>query len=270
MCTNKTVYYDSGEVYQEYSTRDGKVNGEFKEYYRNGNIKVHGSFKNGIQDGLFTFYYTNSIIQKKCKFSKGIEVDSALFYYPNGELKEISNFHNGTKEGMYLEFDSTGVLVKKGNLKEGFFDGYFIANNKLYFAKDGLYKNQIIDTFYYDNMNFPVFNNALAEKISDAVIIHDISDSLNDNIVIHKIDNEGFIREFQKNIQNSADDTFINKLNQNEIDLTVVYDNKIFRLRGVQIECKENILFLYLTCDKTSFYRKITLIDYYINYFNAN
>ena len=51
-------YYDNGEIKEEVSYKDGKLNGIFKEYYENGSLKSEGRFKNGFLDGKVKEYYS--------------------------------------------------------------------------------------------------------------------------------------------------------------------------------------------------------------------
>ena len=50
-------YYDNGNVQEEVSYKNGKLDGEFKEYFEDGTLASKGQFKNGLIEGLVIEYY---------------------------------------------------------------------------------------------------------------------------------------------------------------------------------------------------------------------
>ncbi len=51
------VYYESGQVQEEGSYKDGKKDGPFKAYYESGQLQEEGVYKDDNLDGPFKAYY---------------------------------------------------------------------------------------------------------------------------------------------------------------------------------------------------------------------
>ena len=69
-------YYKTGEVEEECTFQNGKLEGKYTEYYKSGQIAEEGTFKNGKLEGKYIHYDINGSIKKE------------EIYYKNGELVE--------------------------------------------------------------------------------------------------------------------------------------------------------------------------------------
>lgn len=91
------IYYDDGQLYQEFYTVNKKLNGVRTWYYKSGKVKQIGNYKDDKCDGEF------------------------INYYQNGEIKSITNYQNGnilgTKNFNIGIIDKTKISIQNSNKK---------------------------------------------------------------------------------------------------------------------------------------------------------
>lgn len=74
------IYYDEGQLYQEFYETNRKLNGVRIWYYKSGKIKQTGNYINGNCDGEFISYYQSGKIR-------------SITHYQKGKILGIKNFN---------------------------------------------------------------------------------------------------------------------------------------------------------------------------------
>lgn len=90
-------YYQSGDLREEISYKDGKKNGQFSTYYNNGMIHEIGEFIDNKLNGLYTEFYSNGMIKFDCTFKNEERDGLCSWYYENGEMMTEEYYENGTR-----------------------------------------------------------------------------------------------------------------------------------------------------------------------------
>ncbi len=105
-CSNeiKQEYYDTGELFAEYSIIDNKIHGIKNEFYKNGNIYTSTIYNNGLIDGIFKEYWNN------------------------GNIKSTIEYRDGLINGIHEKYDSLGNLLYHSE-KEGELTLYYLNYN---------------------------------------------------------------------------------------------------------------------------------------------
>ena len=91
------IYYDEGQLYQEFYVIDRKLNGIRTWYYKSGKIKQTGNYINSNCDGDFISYYQSGEIK-------------SITHYQNGKILGIKNFD-------IKMIDKTKVGIQNSNQK---------------------------------------------------------------------------------------------------------------------------------------------------------
>jgi len=86
------------QLKEEWSFKDGKNDGPFRNYYENGQLREEGSFKDGKLDGPFKAYYENGQLKEDRSYKDEIPDGIQKWYYENGQLKLEQNFKDGIQK----------------------------------------------------------------------------------------------------------------------------------------------------------------------------
>jgi hypothetical protein len=140
-CTSEVVSekFMNGQIKSEYKTKNGEIDGEYKEYNENGNIKIISQFKDGKQDGILKVFHENGNLERETSFSNGIQAGALTVFYSNGDILEKSRLVNGVKEGRFISYFINKNLKEYGWLKAGKRVGFW----KFYNEKGGLLKGEV-------------------------------------------------------------------------------------------------------------------------------
>lgn len=65
-------FYPDGQLLQQYTIRDGKMQGDWNEYYPDGTLKMHMEYKNGVPAGKWFQYDEKGDVSGYCTFTDGI------------------------------------------------------------------------------------------------------------------------------------------------------------------------------------------------------
>ena len=170
--------FDSyGNIENEYTLKDGKINGTTKSYYSNGQLKVISNFINGTKQGASKEYDDEGNLTAEYIYLNG-EVNGSYKIYENGKPKLSASLVNGKKQGASKEYDENGILTGEYNYLNGEPNGAYkiFENNKLKMIggllngeKNGLFKvyddEERIDKEY--NMKLGLLDGAYAEYYYD-------------------------------------------------------------------------------------------------------
>lgn len=91
----KTYFPTSGNVQQEISYENGKLNGPQNVYYESGQIFVTGEMKDGNREGEW------------------------LWYFENGEISSQVSYSQDKKEGLQIIWSEWGIKTMEETYKEG-------------------------------------------------------------------------------------------------------------------------------------------------------
>lgn len=131
---------------EEYTYKNGKLDGKMISYFTDGNIKSEGSYKNNLRDSDWVWYYpasegrrvkklTESYSNGRLREVKGSYPDGTLErnmvltngngvfeqYYNNGKIKLKGNVKNYSADGTWTSYDLRGVPVGRTNYNQGRF-----------------------------------------------------------------------------------------------------------------------------------------------------
>lgn len=154
----KKVYDDYGNIKQEYSLKNGELNGKATEYYSDGTVQKISYFVNGKRNGLTIEYDNYGNVISKANYLDN-ELDGSFKYYENKILVIEGTYKNGKKNGLFKEYDENGNLSHEytmlNDLKNGISKIY--ENGKLKFYTE--WKNDLENGKHkeYDENGFLIF-----------------------------------------------------------------------------------------------------------------
>lgn len=155
----RRFFYECDEnlLYYEYTLKDGKAHGPYKELYPNGKLLKTMTIVNDYAEGKENLYHYNGQLAATTNYSKGNytgpfttyyntgEKESTGFYedgeytgvrnvyFPDGSLREKYQYQGGKLEGSYLVYDRDGAVLSDFNYKNGLLREYtfFDKNGKV-------------------------------------------------------------------------------------------------------------------------------------------
>ena len=84
--TERKYFCDTNIIMCEYTTKHGKLHGNYKNFYDNGNTWSLYNYKDGVLEGWFLQFYKNGQKQIECKFKNGKEVGICYEWSSKGKL----------------------------------------------------------------------------------------------------------------------------------------------------------------------------------------
>ena len=179
------VFYDNGNISQQYYLLNGIKDGEEINYHENGQIKYKADWENGIQNGIVISYNQNGVKIKKSNIINGHYEGTQIEWYPNGMIKAERVY----KKDEIVSEKNYDMEVNK--IKQEFLN--FIKSVDSSFDQN---INDIEITFYWDGGSFNEFTDFYIngevtdyELESDEKVIWDIITYGNNNGV--KIERHG-------------------------------------------------------------------------------
>jgi len=110
----RTLFFTNGqaEITEQYIS--GVMNGDYKVFYESGQLKLVQNYVDGQLTGTSVKYHENGEVAERVNFIDGEENGPFEEYHPNGEIQWRGNYLNGDNEvGLLEEFDTAGVVIKK-------------------------------------------------------------------------------------------------------------------------------------------------------------
>lgn len=111
--TNKdkiVEYFDNGNISLEYTTIDGKKEGEFIRYTSDGKISSVYHFENDLQHGKSVHYYRNGQINEIQHYIKGKKTLTDTILYENGNFKMLIDYSDDKKHGRLRKYNVNGSI----------------------------------------------------------------------------------------------------------------------------------------------------------------
>ncbi|MBP9479373.1 MAG: hypothetical protein KBF12_12220 [Sebaldella sp.] len=118
----KVIYEDEekGSFEQEYSLKDGRVNGEYKTI-ENGKIISIENYKDGELDGVQSEYYYNGNKLSKKTYKDGTLDGDFIVWDKDGGIIYNTVFKDGT--GLEKLYDRSGSILLESEMVKGLYDG---------------------------------------------------------------------------------------------------------------------------------------------------
>ena len=104
------VYYESGELLNEFTYVNGKINGIWREYYKSGKIKRARTYIAGKREGEDIRFYESGNTQIKMDYINGLVQGDWISYYENGATKQTAQYVDDKRDGLLKDFYETGEL----------------------------------------------------------------------------------------------------------------------------------------------------------------
>jgi antitoxin component YwqK of YwqJK toxin-antitoxin module len=129
------AYYDNGNLSEEVSYKNGKMDGDCILYYKNGTIKYGCIYKEGkmsgirlgmtedgkLINGFYTTYHENGIVERAGKYINGKPDGEHRLYGRDGKLAMSVSYKNGRPDGELKHYDNSGKAYSTEVYKNGFF-----------------------------------------------------------------------------------------------------------------------------------------------------
>ncbi|MCY7008126.1 toxin-antitoxin system YwqK family antitoxin [Fusobacterium simiae] len=112
-------YYESGQLAQKGTYKNGLGQGDYIWYHENGQIKQKSFYKDDKIEGTVSWFFPSGKIAQTANFKNGKEDGELIEYYENGQIKEKRFYINGKEEGKSLFYDEKGNLTKTEIYKDG-------------------------------------------------------------------------------------------------------------------------------------------------------
>ena len=124
--------------------QQGIYDGEFRQYYESGQLAQKGSYKNGLGQGEYIWYYEEGSIRQKAFYKDDKIEGQVLWYFPSGKIAQTVNYVNGKREGELIEYYENRKIKEKRfyiNDKEEGKSLFYDEKGNL--TKTEIYKNDI-------------------------------------------------------------------------------------------------------------------------------
>jgi antitoxin component YwqK of YwqJK toxin-antitoxin module len=174
------THYDNGQIKTQYSYRDSKLYGEFKEWNEIGQLMRQKSYKHGKLEGEWKEWNENGQLKLLKSYKDGKLEGEWKEWFDNGQSSLIYNYKNGEQDGTRTEWYENGKFKQKYFRKNSKVDGEWIEwyeNGQLksqYFYIDGkregmwksMYENGQLKSqyFYKDGKSEGVFKSWYENK----------------------------------------------------------------------------------------------------------
>jgi len=102
-------WHENGNLWAEYSYKNGEIDGNYTQYYENGKLEVKATYKNGELDGNYAVYYEDGTLGIEATYKNGKPDGEYIVYHENGKLLAKFKFANGKlADKFYMECDEFG------------------------------------------------------------------------------------------------------------------------------------------------------------------
>jgi antitoxin component YwqK of YwqJK toxin-antitoxin module len=105
---NYKEYFDNGQVKQEMTIVDGKIDGVVQLWYRSGSIKETRVFKAGLRNGMWTSFTENRQKTGEASYKDDLKDGIWRVWDENGILRYEMFYKAGQKSGLWIMYDDKG------------------------------------------------------------------------------------------------------------------------------------------------------------------
>lgn len=117
-------------IYQK--TDSTLITGEVRFFYETGEVKQLQTFKNGILNGPRKGWHINGQLRQEGAFEDGKIIGTRRVWYDNGKLRDEGNYKNGKLDGIRKGWWDNGKLKHEYTYNQNKFDGPYRK-----YTKDG-------------------------------------------------------------------------------------------------------------------------------------
>jgi len=139
-------YFTDGNIYSQFNTFNGEINGEYVKYYDTKAVREKGTYVNGRTHGLVSSYYhfNNTIkSEKEYVFGEGFGIDKD--YYPSGKLYRSAIEINDELNGNLDNISDDGKTTFRRKYFNGICVAYGFSDNNGNFSTLTETKNETFD-----------------------------------------------------------------------------------------------------------------------------
>lgn len=111
--TCNIFYSDTSLLKEQFSFKDGALDGLSCSYYKFGNLKWRGEYKEGKMSGKWEFWDKDG--NKSCEiyFKDGIYDGSYISLHVNGQPKETGQYADNKRSGTWTVYNERGNVISK-------------------------------------------------------------------------------------------------------------------------------------------------------------
>lgn len=149
------VYFDTGQIEQEFPLVDGRIHGLSRIFYKSGRVEREGTFANGREHGVSRMFYRSGALKGESTYVDGKKHGETRLYYESGQPKSVMEFREGEAEGRQRMFYESGQLEVEVAFEDGKKHGpiqQYFESGKL--RLEGNYRQDKLDgevTVYYES-----------------------------------------------------------------------------------------------------------------------
>ena len=112
-------YYETGEIQQLQTFKDGILNGPRKGWHINGQLRQEGTFENGKIIGTRRVWYDNGKLRDEGSYKNGKLDGIRKGWWDNGKLKHEYTYNQNKFDGPYRKYTKDGKLEEEKIYKDG-------------------------------------------------------------------------------------------------------------------------------------------------------
>ena len=119
--------FKNNVLVEEYTYKEGILDGDYKEYYMDGSKKSERHFVNGKAEGKFIKYYSGGKIESEVNFKNGEQDGTEIFYDSEGKVRSSATYSTGKETGSKKQLitSNVGDYELSANYKDGKYDGAY-------------------------------------------------------------------------------------------------------------------------------------------------
>ena len=112
-------YYETGEIQQLQTFKDGILNGPRKGWHINGQLRQEGTFEDGKIIGFRRVWYDNGQLRDEGSYKNGKLDGIRKGWWDNGQLKHEYTYNQNRFDGPYRKYTKDGKLEEEKKYKDG-------------------------------------------------------------------------------------------------------------------------------------------------------
>jgi antitoxin component YwqK of YwqJK toxin-antitoxin module len=106
------VYNDTEKVKEQFTFKNGVLNGEASAWYQNGQIRRKGYYSKGQIHGKWTFWDEQGHKIVEANYKQDSLNGTYLSLYANGRIKEKGHFARNKRTGKWVYYDERGQVMQ--------------------------------------------------------------------------------------------------------------------------------------------------------------
>ncbi len=104
------TYYPEGNVAEELTYRNDKMQGPCVQYFTDGSVKLKCNYADDKLDGLYVIYHLKGTVEVSGTFSRNMKNGAWVYLHENGELEKREEYENGRMVSQII--DGKEMIVK--------------------------------------------------------------------------------------------------------------------------------------------------------------